>query len=119
MRPVAELGLHPLVGDEESPVFHRDLRARERLVPPDDHRVRRDVGAENVDRLAGGDAEAPSLSRREAPEAGVAPDLAPVLGEDWPVAPLHAVAREKRAVIVSSEEARLLALGALGDPEAC
>ena len=56
------------------------------------------------------DPEAAPLAGREAPEAGVAAELAAVLVDDRPVGGAEPVALEEVAVVAAGEEARLLAL---------
>ena len=95
-----------------------DRSARERAAGADDERVRRGVRAERVQRLGRRDADAAALARRVAPDAVVPAELAAVLVDDRSVGRLEAAALEEGAVVVAGEEARLLALAALGDVEA-
>src|SRR5207249_4718021 len=84
----------------------------------DDDRVRPRIGAQHVERPLRGDADAPALAGREAPEARVPSELAPALVEDRPLLRPDAVPEEEAAVVVAGEEAGLLALRAPGHLEA-
>ena len=118
-RPVAELGLDALGGDEEAAGPRRctSVRASDAREPTKTVFVRGSV-PQRVDGLARGDSEPAPLARREPPEAFVPGDLPPVLVEHGPVAACEPVAREEVPVVVSGEEARLLALRPGGRREA-
>src|SRR5579884_1881385 len=116
-RAVAELRLDP-VGVRVEPAADVHLRAGERGARADDDRVRGRPRAEDVERLGRGEAQATPLPGREAPEAVVAAELAPVLRDDRPLLSLEAVPTEEGAVVVACEEACLLAFRTAGGREA-
>ena len=76
------------------------------------------VGSEGVHRLRGGEPDPAALSRRIPPDAVVTAELDAVLVDDRAGTSGEALPLEERAVVVAGEEARLLALGALGNGEA-
>ncbi len=114
---VAQLHVGPLDRQVEAPA-RLDAADVERPASSDDERVRRRLSAEGVERLGRGDADAAPLAGRVAPGPVVAAELVAVLVDDRPVGPPQALPLEEGAVVVSREEARLLALGALGHGEA-
>src|SRR5207247_2398417 len=74
--------------------------------------------AERVERLGRGNAQAAALARREAPKAGVAAELVPVLVHHRPVGRAEPMPLEEIAVVAAGEEACLLTLGAPGNRQA-
>jgi len=72
------------------------------------------IRSEHVERPFRHDAEALALSGREAPEAVVLTDRCAGLVDDRPALRREPVPTEERAVVVAGEEARLLALRAVG-----
>ena len=93
------------------------LRAGERPTRADDERVRGPVGAERVERLRRGYPDSAPLARGEAPDAVVAAELSALLVDDRSLGALEPLPLEEGAIVVAGEEARLLALAALGDLE--
>ena len=90
-----------------------DATAGERPLRADDERGSRGVGAQRVERLTRGDADAAALSGREPPDAVVTAELAAGLVDDRPRgAARRPCTLEERAVVAAGEEARFLALRA-------
>ena len=77
------------------------------------------IGAQRVQRLGRGDADPAPLAGRVAPDAVVPAELAALLVDDRAVRAVEPSPLEEGAIVVAGEEARLLALAALGDVEAC
>src|SRR5260370_35102383 len=115
-RAVSELHVRAVNADVEPPQGAH-MPTLERRTRSHADGVRRRVGVEHVQRAVGGDADSLALAGSEAPEAIVLADLGAVLVDDCAGAGLEAVPPEERAVIVAAEEARLLALGAMGCSE--
>src|SRR5204862_6950393 len=106
---IAQLRVNALNVDVEAPA-RTDQRGRQRRPRSDRDGVGAHIGAQRVQRLRCGDAEAAALAGREPPEAVVRAELASALVDDRAAFRLHAVPPEEVAVVVPGEEARLLAL---------
>src|SRR5262249_46350271 len=68
-----------------------------------------------VERMSGGDTEPPPLSRRVTPVSLVPSEAAASRVDDRPRRYVETAAAEELTVVVAGEEARLLALGPLGN----
>ena len=88
-----------------------DQRVRDQLGSPrDDDGVGARDGLQCIERLTGGDAEPAPLAGRETPVAVVPAQLAARGVDDRPVGRTEPAPFEEGAVVVTAEEARLLAL---------
>src|SRR5207253_5777949 len=117
-RPVAELGLDPLGGDEET-TGGDHAAPRERARPPDDDRVLPRPGPERVERLRGRDAEPATLAGREPPVAVMLAEDDAALVHERAALAAQSPAREERPVVVTGQETRLLALRPVRGGQTC
>ena len=93
-------------------------RLRECFAGTDDHGVRRGVGRNRVQRPGGSDSQSATLTRREAPMAVMRAQAGSGGVDDRTGRGRQTTALEEPAVVAAGQEARLLALGAVGDLEA-